>query len=66
MQNNQQLDEKLVENSQNSQIPDDTPTIPSDSWDKLPNEIVEKTLIHAIKSSYHVCKTYNNNINSCS
>ena len=65
-QKNQPLDEKSVENSQNSQIHDETPAIAINGWDKLPDEIVEKILIRAIKSSDHVCETYSNIINSCS
>ena len=49
IQNYQPLDEKSVENSQNSQIPDETPTIANNGWDKLPDEFVEKILILAIK-----------------
>ena len=56
-QNNQPLGEKPVENIQNSQIPAETPVIAINSWDKLPDEIVKKILIHAIKSSSHVCET---------
>ena len=66
IQKNQPLDEKPVENSQNSQIPDETPAIAINGLDKLPDENVEKILIQAIKSSDHVCKTYNNITNSCS
>ena len=49
IQKNQPLDEKPVENSQNSQIPDETPAIAINGWDKLPDEFVEKILILAIK-----------------
>ena len=66
IQKNQPLDEKPVENSQNSQIPDETPTIAINGLDKLPDENVEKILIQAIKSSDHVCETYNNITDSCS
>ena len=64
IQNNQPLEEKPVENSQNSQIPDETPAIAINGWNKLTDVIVEKILIQAIKSSDHVCGT--SNINSCS
>ena len=63
IQNNQPLDEKTVENSQNSQIPYETPAIAINDWDKLPNEIFKKILIQAIKSFDHVCEAYNNIIN---
>ena len=64
IQNDQPLDKTPVESSQNSQIPDEAPAI--NGWDKLPDEILEKILIKAIKSSDHVCETYSNIINSCS
>ena len=63
IQNSQLLDEKTVENSQNSQIPYETPAIAINGWDKLPNEIFKKILIQAIKSFNHVCETYNNILN---
>ena len=62
IQNNQPLDEKPVEKSQNIQIPDKTPDIAINGWDKLPDEIVEKILIQAMKSFDHICET-NNDIN---
>ena len=51
---------KPVENSQNSQILDETPGIAIYGWDNLPDEIIKRILIQAIKSSYQACKTYNN------
>ena len=36
----------------------------TDYWDKLLDEIVEKILIGSIKSSDHMCKIYNNVINT--
>ena len=66
IQKNQPLDEKPVENSQNSQIPDETPATAINGLDKLPDGNVEKILIQAIKRSDHVCETYNNITNSCS
>ena len=35
-------------------------------WYKLPDEVVEKILIQAIKYSDHVCETYSNIRNSSS
>ena len=45
IQNNEPLDEKLVDNSQNSQIQDETQAKAINGWDKLPDEIVEKMVI---------------------
>ena len=45
IQNNEPLGEKLVENSQNSQIQDETQTKAINGWDKLPDEIVKKMVI---------------------
>ena len=42
IQNNQPLNEKVIENKQNSQTLDETPAIVIGDWDKLPDEIVEK------------------------
>ena len=42
IQNNQPLNEKAIENKQNSQTLDETPAIVISDWDKLPDEIVEK------------------------
>ena len=60
------MDKKPVENTQNSQIPDETLAITINGWNELPDEIVEKILIQAIKRSDHVCETYSSIINSCS
>ena len=50
IQNNQLLDEKPVENSQNSQISDEIPAIAINVWHKLEfDEIVEKILIQSIR-----------------
>ena len=53
IQNNQLLDEKLVEAA----------AIAINGLEKLPDEIVKKILIQAIKRSDQVCETYNNIIN---
>ena len=65
IQNNQPLHKKLVENSQNSQIPGEIPGITISGWEKLPDKIIEKILIQAIESSDNVCETYNNIMNTC-
>ena len=62
----QPLDQKPVENTQNSQISNETPAIAINEWDQLPDETVGKILIQAIKNSDHVCETYSNIIISCS
>ena len=66
IQNNQPLDEKLVENSQNTQIPDEALAVTIIGWDWLPDETVKKIIIQAINRSNHVCQTYKNIINSSS
>lgn len=45
IQNNEPLDEKPVDNSQNSQIQDETQATAINGWDKLRDEIVEKMVI---------------------
>ena len=57
IQRNQPLDKRPFENSQNSQISDETPAIAFNGCDQLPDEIVEKIFTQAIKNSDHVCGT---------
>ena len=44
IQNNQPLDKKPLENSQNNQILGETLAIAINGWDKLPDKIVEKKI----------------------
>ena len=48
---------KASQDSRNSQISDETPAIAINAWDKLPDEIVEKILMQASRSSDHVWET---------
>ena len=60
MENSKILDEKPAKIFlSNSQIQD------INYWDKLSDEIVEKILLESIKNSDHMCKAYNNVLNTC-